>query len=424
MKIWIYKNIVGLGVLLMAGVAPLSAQNQVQLVGQNNLQQSSPPATLQITGTAQVFSLVVGRADVQDVLKLVFDQGQKQFTLDAGITGQVTLRLVNQPLKTVLDSICRQTFLKYQIQTGIFVFTRDEDAVRRAILQVRELNTQMRDQLRMLGLDVPPEMNFYAQNGAIGGAGGLGDGFNNSAPANGYRRIQVPSGVTAQQLRDLQGNRQQKEQLGRGGEGTAKKGDVAALTQGGRAASKTGVQLNADHVSRNAPGNSSEGEAGPAGPTGPALNDGYTRFFQENGLYSVNTQQERVPVFDILTELGRQSGVTVLVDPELPKDGRFRIKGKTPPRTFDETLNLITLSSRLEWRRVGNTVIVSPTPEFELFFGAEAQPRFTYPNMQNVNRGRQQEPADTKDAKQDATKKPTPDKPKEAPEKGKGKQPR
>jgi len=417
------KTVLSLGVLLLAGIAPLPAQNQVQLVGQNNVQQSAVPATLQITGTAQVFSLVVGRADVQDVLKLVFDQGQKQFTLDAGITGQITLRLVNQPLKTVLDSICRQTFLKYQMQNGVFVFSRDEDAVRRAILQVRALNTQLRDQLRLMGLDVPPEANFYAQNGVRGGnaQGSFGGGaFSNPAGGNyNFRRLQTPPGMTAQDLLNLQKKAgQQRGQMGRNGGVTAKKADPP-VSQGGRDNAKPDAATQREGETPNALGNLSDAPANSLAP-----NEAYTRFFQENGLYAVNTQQAHVPVIDILTELGRQSGVTVLLDPELPKDGRFRMKGKTPPRTFEETLNLIALSSRLEWRRAGNTVIISPTPEFELFFGAEAQPRLVYPNVQSVTRSKQQEAADSKDVKQDSSKKPAPEKPKETPEKGKGKEPR
>lgn len=414
------KIVLSLGVLLLAGIAPLHAQNQVQLVGQNNVQQSASPATLQITGTAQAFSLVVGRADVQDVLQLVFAQGQKQFTLDAGITGQVTLRLVNQPLKNVLDLICRQTFLKYQNQSGVFVFSRDESAVRRAILEIRALNVQLRDQLRLMGLDVPPETNFYKQNDTLGGnAGGYGGGMNSTQGRGNFRMLQVPPGMTPQQLLDLQKNsRLQKDQVSRNGGVNAKKGDIAS-TQEGRDTPKTEAQFKANAEVTNAPENPSDVPGNSL-----SLENGYTRFFQENGLYSLNTQQARVPVTDILTELGRQSGITVLLDPELPKDGRFRIRGKTPPRTFEETLNLITLSSRLEWRRVGNTVLVSPTPEFELFFGAEAQPRAAYPNVQNMPRGKQQEAADTKNGKANADKKPIPEKPKEAPEKGKGKEPR
>ena len=421
MKIWMQKYRVGLGVLLLAGITPLHAQNQVQLVGQNSIQQSAPPATLQIMGTSQMFSMVVGRADVQDVLQLVFAQGQKQFTLDAGITGQVTLRLVNQPLKNVLDPVCRQTFLKYQIQNGVFVFSRDEDAVRRAILQIRALNVQLRDQLRLMGLDVPPEANFYAQNGAVdgGNARGFGGAMGSNQGRSNFRMLQVPSGVTAQQLLDLQKNsRLGKEQINRGDGINAKKGDVA-LSQGGRETAKSDTVSKLESGITNAPGNLSDAPGNSLSP-----DNGYTRFFQENGLYSLNTQQARVPVTDILTELGRQSGITVLLDPELPKDKRLRIKVKTPPRTFEETLNLITSWSLLEWRRVGNTVIVSPTPEFELFFGAEAQPRFAYPNVQNVNRSKQQDAPDTKDAKANADKKLVPEKPKETPEKGKGKEPR
>ena len=427
-----------IGITAWAGFAPLQAQNQVQLVGQNTLiQQSAPPATLQVTGTAQSFNLLVSRADVQDILKAVFDQGQRQFTLDAGITGQVTLRLVNQPLKSVLETICRQTYLKYQVQNNVFVFSRDEDAVRRAIMQLRALNTQLREQLRGMGLDVPPEANFYAQNGVQGQSGfgrGYGGGFGGgvSGPAgpagNGsgvypyaptLKRLQVPPG-TSQELLGLQ-----KGSGGRAGR-VNPNGFKADVSKRGDSPEQ-GRDLKSEPLAKqdagtaNAPGNA----AGVNGDTAYNL-DAYSLLLKDNGLYGVNTQGEQVPVSDILTELGRQSGVTILLDPDIPKDTRFRLRGKLPPRTFDETLNYIATMSRLELRRLGNTVIVSPTPEFQLFFGAETQPRLSYPNTQNLSRGRVQEPSATKDVKKptDDKTKSAPEKPKDEKEKGKGKEPR
>ncbi len=422
------------GVALLASVTPLQAQNQVQLVGQNlQMQQSASPATLQVTGTSQSFNLLVGRADVQDILKAVFEQGLKQFTLDAGITGQVTLRLVNQPLKTVLDTICRQTFLKYQIQSGVFVFSRDEDAVRRAITQLNALNTQLRDQLRLMGLDMPPEANFYAQNGMQGrsgfNGGGLGGGGgttnapnsrNGVYPNGDLRRLQVPPGL-AQDLIKMQNSG------GRGGGATASKSDTSKSGNSGagygrgRDNTKAEPLLKPDGLAANTPGNALGGNGDTAYNTDP-----YSLLLKENGLYGVNTQGAQVPVSDILTELGRQSGVTVLLDPDIPKDTRFRMRAKLPPRTFEETLNFIATGAHLELRRAGNTVIVSPTPEFQLFFGTETQPRVSYPNVQNSQRAKLQEPADSKDVKKEASdkKQPVPEKPKEEKVKGKGKEPR
>ena len=439
MKRWVKIGTAYVGVALLAGILPSQAQNQVQLVGQNTLmQQSAPPATLQVTGTAQSFNLVVSRADVQDILKAVFDQAQRQFTLDSGITGQVTLRLVNQPLKFVLDTVCRQTYLKYQTINGVFLFSRDEDAVRRAIVQFRALNAQMRDQLRLLGLDMPPEANFYRQNGVQeqsnlgGGFGGGGAGGANGSygrnPAgvypdmNNIRRVQVPPGM----VKELLDTQRAAGRVGSSNPGalkadTSKRGTDVLGTERGRDNTKAEGLAKQDAPANNAPGDYSG-----ANRSFNYNADSYSLLLKENGLYGVNTQGEMVPVSDILTELGRQSGVTVLLDPDIPKDTRFRMRAKLPPRTFDETLNYIATGAHLELRRFGNTVIVSPTPEFQLFFGTEVQPRVSYPNAQNSLRAKTQKPADFKDVKKDANdkSKPAPEKPKDEKEKGKGKEPR
>jgi hypothetical protein len=391
---------VGMGVMLMGGVLPMCALSQVQLIGQNSaVQQSALPSSLQVTGTTQAFSVLSNRADVQDVLQAVFAQGKQQFTLDSGVSGTVSLRLLNQPLKRVLDSICAQTFLKYQIQGGVFVFSRDEDAVRRAILQIKNLNVQLRDQLRALGLDVPPEANFYAfgRGGAqpapgnlVGGFGGGGgvktDGAQNNTseyPKN-YVRRNAPPGV--QELlagQPRQGGRAQNDAA------NSKRATTRDETQGGRLSQNSAVN----------------GVNGPMGGVSLAPEqDAYATLLKSNGLYGVNTQGEQVPVSDILTELGKQAGVTVLLDPDLPKDARFRMRAKLPPRTLDETLNMLTSGAFLEWRKVGNTIIVSPTPEFQVFFGNDAEPKLSYPNAQNSSRSRsgeasKQKPEEKKDVK-------------------------
>lgn len=397
----------GMGAILSLGVLPLHAQNQLQLINQNSgTQQTAPPATLQVTGTTQAFSVSANRAEVQDVLKMVFDQGQRQFTLDANATGTVSLRLINQPLKSVLDAVCSQAFLKFQIKNGVFVFSRDEEAVRRAIAQIKMWNVQLQTQLQALGLDIPPAANFYAQSrggGAPGPQGPQGGGFGGGTSGRGYPnylRMQASPGV--QQLLNSQAAGGRAQNNSTNAPDTAKR--AVQRDERGRIKDKADTAFKSDAIN----GNMAAGADAEL-----SLNDGYSNMLRENGLYRVNTQGAQVPVSDILLELGRQSGMTMLLDPDLPKDNRFRLKGTLPARTFEEQLNLISGWARLEWRKIGNnTVIVSPTPEFQLFFGNDTQPKVAYPNVQNATRSRAGEPAEQKPElkKESDTKKQEPDK--------------
>ena len=126
---------------------------------------------MQVTGTEARFSVSANHADVQDALKLVFDQAGKQFLLDNNVTGQITLRLTEQPLNVALDAICKQTFLRYRYDAGasIFCIERDDAAVRTAFSRLRSLDVSLRDQLRLMGLSLPNENGFSVGQG-YGGA--------------------------------------------------------------------------------------------------------------------------------------------------------------------------------------------------------------------------------------------------------------
>ena len=101
-----------------------------------------------MTGSESRFTLSANHADVQDTLKLIFDQANKQFFLDSTVCGQITMRLNDQPLSVTLDAICKQTFLHYRLDanTGITYFERDETAVRAAFTRLRALDANLRDQ--------------------------------------------------------------------------------------------------------------------------------------------------------------------------------------------------------------------------------------------------------------------------------------
>jgi hypothetical protein len=333
-----------------------------------------PPATLQVTGTQTRLSISANRADVQDVLKLIFDQVDRQFTLDSNVTGQVTIRLSGQPLNIVLNSICAQTFLRYRIElkTGIFIFERDVEKVKEAVSRLRALNAIAREQLRGMGLDMPADYSLI-NNGAFGGGiggGGTGGGVPSNmpiAPRSGYRNIpdsRVLKGDSA-----LESSQQPPAPGG--------------ASRAGNRYEKTGVpnKRAADGQSRRP-----TGEQGPPGPEGPdaknnqlLYSEPYQQFLRDNNYVGINTQGQRVPVTEVLDQLARQANVPLIVDPSVPQGDKFSINANISPRPFQDTLNLLAPPARLEWRWVGNSVLITTTPEFQLFWGEAETPRVTYP---------------------------------------------
>lgn len=160
--------ILGIGLLACALIAPVHAQqNQSQLAQNSGQNYQKPVGTLQVTGTIEKFTISANRADVMDTLKLIFEQAEKQFVPVGNLTGTVTLRLTEQPLVTTLEAVCKQTFLRFRFDanSGIFYIERNEPAVRDAIQRLRQLDTELRNQLRLLGLSLPSEAYLGMQNG-------------------------------------------------------------------------------------------------------------------------------------------------------------------------------------------------------------------------------------------------------------------
>ncbi len=196
----------GIGLLNAAAWAAPHATETQAGAGSGNGSASAPVSVLQVTGTTNSFTVSAQHADVLSLLKLVFDQAHRQFVPDASVTGDVTFALTGQRFDVVLAAICRQTFLRYEVdKQGIYRFRRDEEALRNLLLKTQAINGVLQEQLRGMGYAVPStvlgtdsQMRSRAMQGrqsapagdAIGGQGGFGGGgggsfgggFSNNAP--------------------------------------------------------------------------------------------------------------------------------------------------------------------------------------------------------------------------------------------------
>ncbi len=143
--------------------------------------------------------------------------------------------------------------------------------------------------------------------------------------------------------------------------------------------------------------NSPLGEAGPAGPAGQQATRGegdaqaglnrngqlslrgqaaqdfdlgntgqYQLFLKQNNLVSINTKNEKKPMQDILADLGKQAGVPILIDPDVPKGDDFVLSATIPARPLNEMLNILAYYARLEWRWVNGRIYITTTPQLQL----------------------------------------------------------
>lgn len=319
------------GVLFALVLCPAEAQFYLP-VPASPVSGSVPLSSLQVSGTPARLSVSASRADVQDVLKAIFDQVDRQFTMDQTVTGIVTLRLSHQPLTVVLNAVCNQTLLRYHVdsRTGIFRFERDEEAIRNAVSRLRALNTLVREQLRAMGLDVPPE-SVLAGSGVAGAPGA----FVVRPPGHG----EVASRARLERDGSVPGGRM------------APSPDTAPVSSG-RGADRAGLY---------------------------AAGESYHRFLMENSYVGLNTRGQQVPVVDLLQQLARQVRVPLVIDPSVPQGRKFRMSASIPPRPLVELLNLLAPHARLEWRWTGQAIFVTAAPEFQLFWGEGEAPRVSYP---------------------------------------------
>ena len=146
-----------------------------------------PVSQMQVSGTTNNFTVSAQHADVLSLLKLVFDQAHRQFVPDASVTGDVTFALSGQRFDGVLAAICKQAFLRYDVdKNGVYQFRRDDEALRSLILKTRAINVVLQEQLRRMGYAVPSAVaaNSFAAGGFGGGMSG-GRAFGRSLSSSG-----------------------------------------------------------------------------------------------------------------------------------------------------------------------------------------------------------------------------------------------
>ncbi|HZO91687.1 MAG TPA: hypothetical protein VFB38_25420 [Chthonomonadaceae bacterium] len=339
-------------------------------------------STLQVTGTADRFTILADHADVRSLLSLVFNQAEKDFTLDNNVAGQVTMRLSRQSFLTVLDAICQQTFLRYtqDKDTGIYHFTRDDEAIRAAFTRLRTLNAQLQAQLRFLGLDLPHlGQNGFAPPAYFGVPGQLGGGFGGfggGATLNMQRLQQTgppgpagPAGPSPQSVDNALTRRQE-----------------ARVKSAPSSEKETkGEERLAHPAPRRADGRDRLGGANQPTivPDAAAQQDAYRQLKNQYNYVELYTQPgQSLPVRDAIEQLAAQANVPVLIDPKVPAGPKFRLEGSISARSLPDALNILTSIARLEWKWVGDKIFVTTTPDFQLFYGNTNVPRASYPPVE------------------------------------------
>ena|GEM_PF-1432624 len=355
----------------------------------------SQGAHLQVTGSRANFSIEADHADLQSALRSIFTQADKQFDVDRGVVGQFSLKLTGQNLSTCLASICRQTLVRYHVDpaTGIFHFEQDTDAIKSAFQHINTLNSMMRQQLRDLGIDLPEDSQLDVLNGQTAvkrnsvqsqgaGLGGPSGQDRNSVIGGGGNAGSTLSGRGAQG--GLGSNRNSAD-------GSVLRGNTGGTTNTPEKAGTGDAYLESALRSDFLPeglvmqmlqANGVVAEAGSAAK----FSRGYGSLLANNGLVAINTQGVAQPVSDVLSELSRQSGVAILLDPLVPRGARFRMTLTLPACSLPEALNLILPLARLRWRTINNAVYITPAPEFQIFYGSAPTPYVIYGNSLQNNR--------------------------------------
>ncbi len=337
--------------LLLTFLLPLTvgAQSQSQYGGQAFSPAASPASSLRVTGTTKRFTVIADRSDVRDTIKTIFDQAERQFTLDNNVVGQVTLRLQDQPLSTALSAICRQAFLKYSTHptTNITFFERDDAAVREAFLRLRLLDARLRDQMRLMGLSLPPETTAFLLQNPI-----VSNGFN-AANAPGLAGPAGPAGPPGSSDTKAEPKRNRSSLAFPRAPSIYQEGVAPGA---GRMKSSPAEEGYDASLSRNGDGAGSESQL--------------QEVMRQNRFVTFRVPTDKpAPVIDVLKDLGAQASVPILIDPGVPNGKKFTIRGSMSPRPLSDALNLLAPYARLEWKWVGDSIFVTTSPDFEVMFG-------------------------------------------------------
>ena len=347
--------------------APVRADCQATSPSQNAYAAPASSARLQVGGSRDSLSLDAERADVQATLRALLKQAGRQFAPEASVTGQVTLLLTDQPLETVLRAVCDACYLKYtETPTGIYKFSRDDEAVKKAFSQLSGLNVQLRFQLRAMGLDLPADEQLAASRfRSLAGAGAGGNGDATAASVD-----RLSTGTLAER--------------GAPGKPTGAAGPQAAPGAGARRSvspdsglkregSIGGANIHAYLVPQGS-NNQLSVQGGLAG------GQAYGAFVRQNGFVWFNIPEEKPePVAAVLQLFSQQANVPILVDQSIPNSLRFRVWGSLSPRQLPEALNVLAPTAHLQWRWIGGSIFVVPAPNFIISFGDQAPTRNAYP---------------------------------------------
>ncbi len=339
----------------------LSEELQTNYSQQNAYSQQPLVSRIQVSGSTDKMSVDVEHGDLVSVFKAVMKQGQKMFTPDATVSGQVTLSLSDQPLASVLKAICEQSYLKYQVKDGIYKFTRDDDAIKVSFTKLKELNLQLRQQLRTLGMELPDDSNFDMANNRAGFGGGKANAKSMPLLPKDKKAFDSPLANAPQAPQEVQKARDSVR--GNSAERQSIKIKSEQFSRGDKIATPNGV------VSQSAGDNLELNDSKVNGNN--TLNGlSYQEFLERNKLVYFNIPSEKPQsVSSVLQSIGQQANVPIFLDQSIPNTLKFRIWGNLSPRQLNDALNTITPRARLQWRWVGNTVYVVPAPDFQLAFG-------------------------------------------------------
>jgi hypothetical protein len=367
--------------VIVAGSACRAAGADQNTVNNQSAYQTplSAGARLQVSGAPNSISIDVERSDVQSALKSVLKQAGKQFVPDATVTGQVTLLLTDQPLDTVLKAICDACYLKYtRDPSGIYRFTRDEAAIKRAFTQLKELNSQLRAQLRAQGLDVPSDdqiVNIRRRDNFA-----LGAEPADSRPLDRSASDAAKSGVNGPRGGPGETPGSAAAQSSEAGRGAGRQAAPPAGGAGGALKKDAQSRINNIHTDFIAQGDVSQ-FLGQNGRSGLLNNQAqYGAIVRQNNFVWFNIPEEKPePVAAVLQLFSQQSNVPILVDQSIPSSLKFRVWGNLSPRQLPEALNVLAPTAHLQWRWIGNMVFVVPAPNFQVSFGDQGALRSVYP---------------------------------------------
>jgi hypothetical protein len=358
------------------------------------------PSVLQVTGTTNRFNVSASHADVQSVLKAIFEQSHLQFVPDTSVNGEVTLVLTGQTFSVVLASVCKQTFLRYNVdKNGIYQFTRNDQALSEEFARMRAINGVIADQLRRMGYQLLPTGQagtgngaYYLQGAPGGQAGGFSGGGRVGGGTGGSGLGSRGYGRGAAAPRDRNGADGTVGDAGPEGPAMAKRSTPGSVQSDTKSQGGTGTV---------------SGPQGPAGPdlrgsqsrvvpapdaaqnrsiqNQPALDQGqetlspYDQLLRDNGLVGVHVpKEEPLPIAEVLKRFGRQANVPVLIDPQIQNDRMLKFYGNIV-RPLPDALNLLLPTAHLEWRFSGGAIFVTQAPDFGIFYGISNIPKAVFP---------------------------------------------